>query len=138
MFCALASSSVFQDNLSCVIATILYSFAFLSPSISMANMSQMVASSTSLARVPSSISMTNLSCLLATILFSVLSFFSNSLSSPRFNLLRVTWLCFSWPSFYDPFFSYSIFGSPSCSCIILSLSFLCSSISEAPFALSFK
>ena len=42
-----------------------------------------------------SISTANLSCLLATT-FSSLRFLYNSLSSPRFNLLRVVRCCFLW------------------------------------------
>ena len=50
-----------------------------------------------------------------------LRFLSNSLSSPRFNLLRVARCCFSW-------FSVFLFSH-----LILSLSFLCSSVSVALF-----
>ena len=74
-----------------------------------------------------SVSTANLSCLLATT-FSSLRFLFNSLSSPRFNLLRVARLCFSW-------FLFSHFRVLSS---ILSLSFLCSSVSEALFTLSFS
>ena len=72
-----------------------------------------------------------------------LSFLSNSLSSPRFNLLRVARCCFSWSCVSDDLY----FSSGSClvlllalsfSRLILSLSFLCSSVSEALFALSFS
>ena len=59
-----------------------------------------------------SISMANLSCLLVTT-FSSLRFLSNSLSSPRFNLLRVARRCLLW--FYVFLFSR----------LILCLSFLC-------------
>ena len=85
----------------------------------------------SIASLSSSISTVNLSCLLATI-FSSLRLLSNSFSSPRFNLLRVGRRCFSWSSVSDDLFfsSCTFFGSPSCSiffsCLILSLSFLCS------------
>ena len=99
---------------------------FLSSSISMANLSCLVAASFSrLALLSSSVSTANLSCLLATT-FSSLSLLSNSLSSPRFNLFRVASHCFSW-------FSVFLFSR-----LILSLSFLCSSVSEALFALSFS
>ena len=72
----------------------------------------------------SSLFTANLSCLLATT-FSSHRFLFNSLSSPRY-ILRVARRCFSW---------FSIF---SFSRLILSLSFLCSSVSEALFALSFS
>ena len=110
--------------------------------ISMANMSSLVAAPfSSLALLFSSILTANLSCLLVTT-FSNLSLLSNSFSSPCFNLLRVARHCFSWSSHDDLFFS-------SCSFLvlllalpflrlILSLSFLCSSVSEALFALSFS
>ena len=74
-----------------------------------------------------SVSTANLSCLLATT-FSSLRFFFNSLSSPRFNLLRVARRYFSWFSI----FHFRVLSS------ILSLSFLCSSVSEALFTLSFS
>ena len=107
-----------RANMSCAVATIFSSLAFFSSSVSMTNLSRLVAASfTSIAHLSSSVSTTNLSCLLATT-FSSLRFLSNSLSSPRFNLLSVDRHCFSW-------FSAFIF-----SCLILSLSFLCSSVSE--------
>ena len=105
-------------NMSCAVATIFSSLAFLSLSVSMTNLSHLVAASfSSLALLSSSVFTVNLSCLLATT-FSSLRFLSNYLSSPRFNLLRVARRCFSW---------YSVF---LLSRIILSLSFLCSSVSE--------
>ena len=110
--------------MSCAVATIFSSLAFLSSSISMANLSRLVAASfSSLALLSSSVSTANLSYLLATT-FSSLRFLSNTLLSPRFNLLRVARRCFLW--FYVSSFS----------CLILSFSFLCSSVSEALFALS--
>ena len=54
-----------------------------------------------------------------------LSFLSNSISSPRYNLLRMAKRYFLW-------------SSVSFLRIILILSFLCSSVSEALFALSFS
>ena len=95
------------------------SYHLLSSSISMANLSSLVAASFSnLALLSSSISTANLSCLLATT-FSSLSFLSNSFSSPHFNLLRVARCCFSWSSVSDDlFFS---FGSPSCSIFFASV-----------------
>ena len=60
--------------------------AFLSSSISMANLSRLVdASFSSFALLSSSVPMANLSCLLETT-FSSLRLLSNSLSSPCFNL----------------------------------------------------
>ena len=90
----------------------------------------------------SSVSMANLSCLLVTT-FSSLSFLSNSFSSPHFNLLRVARCSFSWSSVsHDLFFSSCSFLvillALSFSRLILTLSFLCSSDSEALFALSFS
>ena len=120
----LLSSSASRVNLNCVIATIFTSLAFLSYSVSMTNLSRLVAASfSSLALISSSVSMANLSCLLATT-FSSLRLLSNSLSSPRFHLLRVGSRCYSW---------FSVF---LLSRLILSISFLCSSITEALFALS--
>ena len=116
-----------RANMSCAVTTIFSSLAFLALSVSMANLSHLVAASFS-----SLVSMANLSCLLATT-SPVLGFSSthcrhllfNALSSPRFNLLRVARHCFSW-------FSVFLFSR-----LILSLSFLCSSVSEALFALSY-
>ena len=128
-----------------MVATIFSSLAFLSSSVSMANPSRLVAASfSSLALLSSSsVSMANLSCLLETA-FSSLSFLSNSISSPCFNLLRVARRCFLWSSVSDDLFfsSCSVFLvlllALSFSRLILSLSFLCSSVSEALFALSFS
>ena len=53
------------------------------------------AQASSLALLSFSVSMANLSSLLATT-FSSLMFLFNSLPSPRFNLLRVARRCFSW------------------------------------------
>ena len=105
----------------------------------MANLSCLVAASfSSLPLLSLSISMANLSCLVATI-FSSLSFLSNSFSSPRFNLLRVARRCLSWASASeDLFFPLVLLLSLSFSRLILSLSFLCSSVSEALFALRFS
>ena len=84
---------------------------------------KIAASFSSLVLLSSSVSTANLSCLPVTT-FSRLRFIFNSLSSPHFNLLRVARRCFSW---------FSIF---SFSHLILSLSLICSSVSEALFALS--
>ena len=120
------TTPLIRANMICVVATTFSSHACFSSSISMASLSHLVAASfSSLALLSSSISTANLSCLLVST-FSSLRFFSNSLSSPRFNLLRVAKHSFSW---------FSIF---SFSRLILSFSFLCSSVSEAPFALSFS
>ena len=116
---------------------------FLSSSVSMANLSRLVdALFSSFALLSSSVSMANLNSLLATT-FSSLRFLSNSFSSPRFNLLRVAKRCFSWSSVSDDFsFPLVIFLFPFLLYIfprlILSLFLLCSSVSEALFALSFS
>ena len=121
-----STTPLFRVNKNCAVATIFSSIAFLSSSISMANLSRLVAASySSLALFSSSVSMANLSCLLATT-FSSLRFLFNSLTSPHFNILRVARRCFSCFSFF------------SFSRLILSLSFLCSSVSEALFVLSFS
>ena len=99
-----STTPLISANMGCVVATIFSSLAFLSSSVSMANLSRLVAASSP-----------NLSCLLETTFFS-LRFLSNSLSSPRFNLLRVARICFSW-------FSVFLFSR-----LILSLSFLCQSL----------
>ena len=118
-------------------------FAFLSSSVSMANLSCLVAASFySLALLSSSVSTANLSCLLATT-FSSPSFLSNSFSSPRFNLLRVARCFFSWPSVSDDLiFSSCIFLVTLLALSFLrltpSLSVLCSSVSEALFVCSSK
>ena len=117
---ALLFSSVSKANLSCVVATIFSSLAFISSSISMVNSSRLVVTIfSSLAFLYSSICMAKLSRLVAAS-FSSLAllssslhgqpevfvsdhllqfiFLSNSFSSSRFNLLRVTRSCFSWSS----------------------------------------
>ena len=126
-----------------MVSTIFSSLALLSLSISMVNLSHLVAASfSSLALLSSSVSMANLSCLLATT-FSSLSLLFNSFPSPRFNLLRVARRCFSWSSVSDDLFFSScsflvLLLALSFSRLILSLSILCSSVSEALFALSFS
>ena len=105
------------------------------------DLSDSLPSSPVLVIFSSSVSTANLRFLLVTT-FSSLSFLSNSFSSPRFNFLRVNRRCFSWSSVSDDLFcsSCNFLGYPSCSIFsrpILSLSFLCSSVSEALFALSF-
>ena len=115
-----------RANMICAVATIFSSLDFLSSSISMANLSRLVAATFSiLALLSSFVSTTNLSCSLSTT-FSSFRFLSKSLLSTRFNLLRVARRCFLW---------FSVF---LCSRLILSLSFLYSSVSEALFALSFS
>ena len=112
-----------RANMSCAVATIFSSLAFLSSSVSMTILSRLVAASiSSLALLFFFCLTANLSCLLATT-SSSLRFLSNSLSSPHFNLLRVARRCLSW-------FSVFLFSR-----LILSL---CSSVSEALFALSFS
>ena len=122
-----------KANMTCAVATIFSSLVFLSSSVSMANLSRLVATSlSSFALLSTSVSMANLRILLATT-FSSLKFLSNLLSSPHFNLLRVARCCFSWSSVSDDlFFSCSVFFfllALSISCLILSLAFLCSSVS---------
>ena len=91
-----STTPLIRDNMGCAVATIFSSLAFLSSSVSMANLTRLItASFSSLALPSSSVSTANLSCLLATT-FSSLRFLSNSLSSPRFKLLRVARRCFSW------------------------------------------
>ena len=91
-------------NLSCLVATIFSSLAFLSSSVYMAKLIRLVAATfSSLALLSFFVSTANLRCLLVTT-FSSFSFFSNSFSSPRFNLLRVARRCFSWSSVSDDLF----------------------------------
>ena len=88
----------------------------------------------SLVLLSSSVSMANLSCLLVTTFSSLRS------TSPRFNLLRVARRCFSQSSVSsgDLFFPLVLLLALSFSRLILSLSFLCSSVSEVLLALSFS
>ena len=86
---------------------------------------KIAASFSSLVLLSSSVSTAKLNCLSATTI-SRLRFLFNSLSSSRFNILRVARRCFSW---------FSIF---SFSRLILSLSLNCSSVSEALLAFSFS
>ena len=101
----LLSSSASRANLSSVGATIFTSLAFLSSSVSMTNLSRLVAASFSSLALSSSVSMANLSCLLVTT-FSSLKLLSNSLSSPRFHLLRVGRRCYSVIFCFLTFASY--------------------------------
>ena len=122
----------------CAYIYIFSSLAFLSSSVSMVNLSRLVAASfSSLALLSSSVSTAYLSCLLVTT-FSSLRFLSNSLPSPRFNLLRAARRCFLWFSVSDDSFfpSLVLLLALSFSRLILSLSILCSSVSEALFASS--
>ena len=109
-----------RANMSYAVATIFSSLDVLSSSISTANL---VAATSILALLSSFVSMTKLSCSLLTTFYRF-RFLSKSLSSPRFNLLRVARCCF---------LCFSVF---LCSRHILSLSFLYSSVSEALFALT--
>ena len=128
-----STTSLIKANMTCAVATILYSLAFLSCSFSMANLSRLVAASFStFAFLSSFVSTTNLSGLLATTLSS-LRFLSNSLSSPRFNLLSVARRCLLCSTVSDDLFFPSsllfvLLLALSFSCLILSLSFLCSSV----------
>ena len=96
-----------------MVATIFTSLAFLFSSVSMTNLSRLVAASfSSLALLSSSVSIDNPSCLLATT-FSSLRLLSNSLSSSRFYLLRVGKRCYSWFSvfLFSPAFLSSVLQS---------------------------
>ena len=85
--------------------TIFSSLAFLSTSVSMANLSCLLATTFSgLALLSSSFSTANLRCLLVTTFSSL----PNSFSSPRFNLLRVARRYFPWSSVSDDFFSFPL------------------------------
>ena len=86
-----APTPLIRANMGCAVATIFSSLAFLFSSVSMANLSRLVAAS-----------FINLSCLLAPP-SPVLGFSPNSLWSPRFNLLRVARICLSW---FSVMFSY--------------------------------
>ena len=109
--------------MSCAGSYHLSDLAFLSSSISKANLSRCAGSYhlSSLALLSSSASMANLSCLPATT-FSSLRLLSNSLLSPRFNFLRVGQALFLvvliFACYPQPFFPLS-------------------SVAEALFALSF-
>ena len=112
--------------MSCPVANIFSSLAFLFFVRLHGQPEPLVAASFHiLALLSSSVFTANLSCLLS-ITFSSLRFRSNSLISPPFNLLRLDRFSFSW-------FSVFLFSHH-----ILSLSFLCSSVSEALFVLSFS
>ena len=103
-----------------MVATIFFSLAFLSSSGLHGQLEQF--GSYHLLQTCFSFFVRLLSRLVAV---SSLSFLSNSFSSPLYNLLRMAKHCFLW-------------SSASFSHLILSLSFLCSSVSEALFALSFS
>ena len=81
-----------RANMSCAVAIIFSSLDFHSLSIFMAKLSSLVAATFSSLALLSSVSTANLSCSLSTT-FSSFRFLSNSLSSPRFNLLRVAGRC---------------------------------------------
>ena len=94
---------------------------------------QLFRKASSLVLLSSSVSTANLSCLLATTFSSLRS------TSPRFNLLRVARRCFLQSSVSgDLFFPLVLLLALSFSRLILSLSFLCSSVSEVLLALSFS
>ena len=84
------TTPLIRADMSCVVTIIFSSLAFLSSSVAMVNLSHLVAASfSSLPILSSSVSMANLSlCYVATTFIS-LRFPSKSLSSPRFNLLRM-------------------------------------------------
>ena len=94
---------------------------------------QLFSKASSLVLLSSSFSTANRSCLLATTFSSLRS------TSPRFNLLGVARRSFLYSSAYDDlFFPLVLLLALSFSCLILSLSFLCSSDSEVLLALSFS
>ena len=94
---------------------------------------QLFRKDSSLVLLSSSVFTANLSCLLATTFSSLRS------TSPHFNLLRVARRCFSLSSVSgDLFFPSVLLPALSFSRLILSLSFLCSSVSEVLLALSFS
>ena len=94
---------------------------------------QLFRKASSLVLLSSSVSTANLSCLLATTFSSLRS------TSPRFYLLRVARRCFSYSSVSgDPFFPLVLLLALFFSRLILSLSFLCSSVSEVLLALNFS
>ena len=106
-----STTPLIRSNMSCAVATIFSSLAFLSSSV---NLSRWVAAaSSSLALLSSSVSMANLSCLLATT-FSSLRFLSNLLSLPSLQscesgqVLFLVILCFLiFASYPQPFFPLS-------------------------------
>ena len=117
-----STTPLIRANMSCAVATIFYSFAFLSLSVSMAKLSCLVATIFSrLAFLSSSISVANMSSLVAAP-FSSLALLSSSVFTANLSCLLAT-----------TFSSLSLLTN-SFSCLFLSLSFLCSSVSEAPFA----
>ena len=115
---AFLSSSVSMTNLSRLVAASFSSLAFLSSSVSMTNLSRLVAASFSSLALLSSVSIANQSCLLVTT-FSSHKLLSNLLSSPRYHLLRVGRRC------YSVVFSFLTFASYP-------------QQTEAPFAISFS
>ena len=129
-----------RANLSCVVATIFSSVAFLSLSVSMANLSRLVAASfSSLALLASSVFMANLNCLLATtfssLVFSLTHFhhlasiFCEWIGTVSRGILFLTTFSFL-------FFSsctFLVLLAVSFSHLMLSLSFLCSSMYNALF-----
>ena len=112
----ISTTSLVRANMICAVATNFSSLAFLSSSVSMANLSRLVAASfSSLTLLSSSVSTANLELFASDHLLQ--SFVATSLQSFE-NARR----CYSW---------FSVF---LLSCLILSLSFFCSSVSEALFA----
>ena len=101
------TTPLIRANISCVRATIFSSLAFLSSSISMANLSRLVAASFS------SLCSSFFFCLhgqpdpfLLATTSSSLRYLYNLFSSPRFNLLRVARRCFLSRSLYFLCFQY--------------------------------
>ena len=120
------TTPLIRANMSCAVATIFSCFSFFVHLHG--HLSRLVIILQSCSSF-SSLSMANLSCLVATTFFS-LRLLSNSLSSPRFNLLRVPGAVSHGLLFLTTFsFPHVFFGYPSCSTFsrpILSLSFFCS------------
>ena len=101
------TTPLIRANISCVRATIFSSLAFLSSSVSMANLSHLVAA------LFSSLCSSFFFCLhgqpdlfLLATTSSSLRYLYNSFSSPRFNLLRVARCCFLSRSLYFLCFQY--------------------------------
>ena len=127
---ALLFTSVSRANLSCVVATTFSNLAFLRYSVSMANRSCSVATIFSLAKLSRSV----------TTIFSSLAFHSSSVSMtfgsclslrfsyPRFNILRGARGSFLWSSVTFLLYLFRFLSS--------AFLFLCSSVSEALFALN--
>ena len=126
--CSWSRSRSSKSRLCCMRAATHCILASLSSSVSAASLRWWLADRcSSLALLSSYVSMANLSCVVATI-YSILSFLSNSFSSPRFIRLRVARRRFSWLSVSRSRLFLALSFSR--------LSFLCSSVSVKVFFLS--